>query len=121
MAESGRRVLVTGAGGFIGHHLVKHLKKLGYWVRGVDIKAPMTGNPFAAKQAAIGAPNFPNPMTERVTLFSTDYLPPVVPTNLRLYTIFIALCWIECNHNFHLHSPNIPSGRLPWRRVVVVS
>jgi len=40
MAESGRRVLVTGAGGFIGHHLVKHLKKLGYWVRGVDIKAP---------------------------------------------------------------------------------
>ncbi|MEM0503611.1 MAG: NAD-dependent epimerase/dehydratase family protein [Archaeoglobaceae archaeon] len=35
-----RRVLVTGAGGFIGHHLVKHLKRLGYWVRGVDIKLP---------------------------------------------------------------------------------
>ncbi len=34
------RVLVTGAGGFIGHHLVKYLKKLGYWVRGVDIKPP---------------------------------------------------------------------------------
>jgi nucleoside-diphosphate-sugar epimerase len=34
------RVLVTGAGGFIGHHLVTYLKGLGYWVRGVDIKAP---------------------------------------------------------------------------------
>lgn len=34
------RILVTGAGGFIGHHLVKRLKMEGYWVRGVDIKAP---------------------------------------------------------------------------------
>ncbi|MCQ9205435.1 MAG: NAD-dependent epimerase/dehydratase family protein [Omnitrophica bacterium] len=34
------KVLVTGAGGFIGHHLVKYLKKKGYWVRGVDIKNP---------------------------------------------------------------------------------
>ena len=34
------RVLVTGAGGFIGHHLVSYLKGLGYWVRGVDIKVP---------------------------------------------------------------------------------
>lgn len=34
------RVLVTGAGGFIGHHLVKFLKRKGYWVRGVDIKRP---------------------------------------------------------------------------------
>jgi nucleoside-diphosphate-sugar epimerase len=34
------RVLVTGAGGFIGHHLVSCLKDLGYWVRGVDIKEP---------------------------------------------------------------------------------
>jgi nucleoside-diphosphate-sugar epimerase len=31
---------VTGAGGFIGHHLVTYLKKHGYWVRGVDIKNP---------------------------------------------------------------------------------
>jgi GDP-D-mannose 3',5'-epimerase len=34
------RVLVTGAGGFIGHHLVTYLKQRGYWVRGVDLKLP---------------------------------------------------------------------------------
>ncbi|MFZ0462003.1 MAG: NAD-dependent epimerase/dehydratase family protein [Candidatus Acidiferrales bacterium] len=33
-------VLVTGAGGFIGHHLVRRLKADGYWVRGVDLKNP---------------------------------------------------------------------------------
>src|SRR5262249_18021110 len=32
--------VVTGAGGFIGHHLVKRLKTEGYTVRGVDIKHP---------------------------------------------------------------------------------
>lgn len=36
----GARVLVTGAGGFIGHHLVRYLKDKGYWVRGVDLKYP---------------------------------------------------------------------------------
>jgi GDP-D-mannose 3', 5'-epimerase len=35
-----KRILVTGAGGFIGHHLVKRLKSDGHWVRGVDIKYP---------------------------------------------------------------------------------
>ena len=35
-----QRVLVTGAGGFIGHHLVKRLVVEGCWVRGVDLKAP---------------------------------------------------------------------------------
>jgi GDP-D-mannose 3', 5'-epimerase len=34
------KVLVTGAGGFIGHHLVKYLVNKGYWVRGVDTKLP---------------------------------------------------------------------------------
>src|ERR1700688_2058851 len=33
------RVLVCGAGGFIGGHLVKRLKAEGYWVRGADIKS----------------------------------------------------------------------------------
>jgi GDP-D-mannose 3',5'-epimerase len=35
-----KKVLVTGAGGFIGHHLVKRLKQEGCWVRGVDLKYP---------------------------------------------------------------------------------
>ena len=39
-STGGKRVLVTGAGGFIGHHLVSFLKERGYWVRGVDIKQP---------------------------------------------------------------------------------
>ena len=35
-----KSVLVCGAGGFIGSHLVKKLRKEGYWVRGVDLKYP---------------------------------------------------------------------------------
>ena len=35
-----KRVLVTGAGGFIGHHLVNRLKADGFWVRGADVKYP---------------------------------------------------------------------------------
>lgn len=35
-----QRVLVTGAGGFVGHHLVSHLKRLGHHVRGVDLRQP---------------------------------------------------------------------------------
>jgi GDP-D-mannose 3',5'-epimerase len=34
------RIVVTGAGGFIGHHLVNRLKEQGEWVRGVDLKYP---------------------------------------------------------------------------------
>jgi GDP-D-mannose 3', 5'-epimerase len=34
------RILVTGAGGFIGHHLVKRLRADGHWVRGADLKLP---------------------------------------------------------------------------------
>jgi len=40
MNNNKEKVLVTGAGGFIGHHLVRYLKNKGYWVRGVDIKYP---------------------------------------------------------------------------------
>ena len=42
-ANRGWRVVVTGAGGFIGHHLVTHLKRRGAWVRGVDLKYPEFG------------------------------------------------------------------------------
>lgn len=35
-----KKVLVTGAGGFIGHHLTNKLVERGYYVRGVDIKEP---------------------------------------------------------------------------------
>ncbi len=42
-----KTALVCGAGGFIGGHLVKKLKREGYWVRGVDLKA----HEFAPTQA----------------------------------------------------------------------
>ncbi len=45
--DRSNKVLVTGAGGFIGSHLVTYLKNKGYWVRGVDIKEPE----FAASNA----------------------------------------------------------------------
>jgi nucleoside-diphosphate-sugar epimerase len=44
MTAKTRRAIVTGAGGFIGHHLVTALKADGYWVRGVDLKYPEFGS-----------------------------------------------------------------------------
>jgi nucleoside-diphosphate-sugar epimerase len=41
--SNNKKALVCGAGGFIGHHLVKRLKDEGYWVRGADIKEPQFG------------------------------------------------------------------------------
>ena len=42
-----KEVLVCGAGGFIGSHLVKRLKDEGYWVRGADLKYPEFGDSAA--------------------------------------------------------------------------
>lgn len=43
MQRAGSKILVTGAGGFIGHHLVTFLRRQGYCVRGVDLKRPEFG------------------------------------------------------------------------------
>lgn len=42
-----KKALVCGAGGFIGSHLVKRLKKNGCWVRGVDLKKPEFSESYA--------------------------------------------------------------------------
>jgi len=42
-----KKALVLGAGGFIGAHMVKRLKKEGFWVRGVDLKYPPYIETFA--------------------------------------------------------------------------
>ena len=44
MTEFKKTALVLGAGGFIGSHMVKRLRKEGYWVRGVDLKYPEYGD-----------------------------------------------------------------------------
>lgn len=55
-----KRVLVTGAAGFIGSHLVKHLRKKGYWVRGVDIKASQYSNSQANEFLILDLRRFEN-------------------------------------------------------------
>ncbi len=47
LVKSRARVLVTGSGGFIGHHLVSRLKEDGFWVRGADLKYPEFENSAA--------------------------------------------------------------------------
>ncbi len=47
MTAQPQRAVVTGAGGFIGHHLVRALKADGYWVRGIDLKYPEFGSTVA--------------------------------------------------------------------------
>ncbi len=42
-----KKAIVCGAGGFIGSHLVRKLKNEGFWVRGVDLKAPMFSETLA--------------------------------------------------------------------------
>ena len=54
------KVLVTGAGGFIGHHLVTFLVRQGYWVRGVDIKVPEFGSSDAHEFLLLDLRRWPN-------------------------------------------------------------
>jgi len=54
------RVLVTGAGGFIGHHLVRYLVDRGYWVRGVDVKTPEFEPTAAHEFLLLDLREFPN-------------------------------------------------------------
>jgi NAD(P)-dependent dehydrogenase (short-subunit alcohol dehydrogenase family) len=59
---STRTALVCGAGGFIGGHLVKRLKREGFWVRGVDIKRhefPERWRPWGDKTAVVVADGYP--------------------------------------------------------------
>ena len=53
MSQRQVRALVTGAGGFIGHHLTSFLKDRGYWVRGVDLKHPEFGDTRADEFAIL--------------------------------------------------------------------
>ncbi len=54
------RVLVTGAGGFIGSHLVAFLKNKGYWVRGADLKNPEFGETDADDFRILGLRRWDN-------------------------------------------------------------
>jgi GDP-D-mannose 3', 5'-epimerase len=44
-----KKAIITGAGGFIGAHLVKYLKKKGYFVKGIDLKKPQFSKTHADK------------------------------------------------------------------------
>jgi GDP-D-mannose 3', 5'-epimerase len=48
-----KHILVAGAGGFIGSHLVRRLKSEGFWVRGADLKFPEF-EPTAADDFILG-------------------------------------------------------------------
>jgi nucleoside-diphosphate-sugar epimerase len=59
-----KKALVCGAGGFIGSHLVKRLKKEGFWVRGVGLKHPEFSE-TAADEFVIGDLRDPLSLPER--------------------------------------------------------
>jgi len=61
-----KKILVTGAGGFIGSHMVKYLKDRGYWVRGVDVKKPEFMKSYADELMLMDLRNEKN--TSRITL-----------------------------------------------------
>lgn len=66
-----KTALVLGAGGFIGHHLVKRLRDEGYWVRGVDLKYPEF-SPFRANDFVIEDLRDPSRVQSVLRLDTTD-------------------------------------------------
>lgn len=60
MKKKTLKALVCGAGGFIGHHLVRYLKNRGFWVRGVDLKYPEFSPKDEADDFVIGDLRDPN-------------------------------------------------------------
>lgn len=71
-----KTALVLGAGGFIGSHLVRRLKKEGYWVRGVDLKYPEHWETFA-DDFIIGDLKNPNIVKNVFRLDSNDGVTPL--------------------------------------------
>ena len=63
------RVLVTGAGGFIGHHLVRFLRARGYWVRGVDLKLPDYAPSAANEFQVLDLRRWPNCLLKGLKVF----------------------------------------------------
>jgi len=67
-----KRVLVAGAGGFIGGHLVKRLRREGFWVRGADLKEHEY-EPSAANEFIVGDLREPGLVRDLVTDVSEVY------------------------------------------------
>jgi len=60
MVNQQTKVLVTGAGGFIGYHLTNYLTSRGYYVRGVDVKYPEYGSSSAHEFELLDLRRFDN-------------------------------------------------------------
>lgn len=76
-----KRVLVCGAGGFIGNHMVSHLKQSGYWVRGVDLVRPAYSSTAADEfltldlrhyDSVVQALSLPDGVFDQVYQFAAD-------------------------------------------------
>jgi len=72
-----KKVLVCGAGGFIGFHLVKRYKEEGYWVRGVDIKSPEFGE-TSADEFLIADLRYPEGAKKALALDDNDPFDEVI-------------------------------------------
>src|SRR5262245_66339760 len=68
---NGKAALVCGAGGFIGHHLVRRLKRQGFWVRGTDLQFPRFSQ-TEADDFMIGDLRHPNFVSHTIDRRSDD-------------------------------------------------